>query len=920
MTIPQRPMWRRYLRFWGSDVGADVRDELGYHLEMRTAELIESGLTPEAARGEALRHFGDVEEVERELVALGERHQRVRQWIERLNVSWLDVKLGARMATRNPALSLVAVIGMAVAIAIGAGYYGALGAFLDPSLPLEEGDRIVSIGNRDMASGGSRTHTHDFLTWRGDLRSVRELGAFRGVTRNVITAEGQTEVVTVAEMTATGFEVARVDPLLGRPFTAADEAPGATPVLLIGYEEWQRRFMGDPGVIGEQVRVGETVHTVIGVMPPGFAFPVAHHYWVPLRLSSTEYGPGEGPQLSVFGRLAEGVGLDAARAELAAIGQRVAGDEPRTHEHLVPQLQPYATAFMGIDLYSPSATLGFRAIQLAFGLLLVIVALNVAILFYARAATRMGEIMVRTALGASRARIVTQLFVEALVLSMTAALIGLALAAFGLQKVEQLQSQPGGDFDMPFWVQFGIDWGTVVYGLGLGVLAAAIAGALPALKSTGRRLQSGLQQLSSRTATMRLGGTWTVLIVAQVAIAVAALPAALNVAYGSLENGMRNPAPAAHEMLRATLVLPSDTRTGPDGETDPLFLARYADRSAELIRRLEAEPEVAGVTFASRFPGTESWARMELEAAGAPSTGSAGAEGSGSSLVWPASSVVDPGLFDFFDAPILAGRGFVEGDAGPEATAVIVDRAFADEIGGGMNVLGRRIRYAPEGDEGAEANPWLEIVGVVESFADEFTPTNSFDGTTPRLYRAMDAGLMYPTTLAIRVRGSTPHAFMPRIRDAAATVDPELALAEFLSVGETWAYGQQAMRFLALAISAVMLSVLLLSAAGIYAMMSFLVARRRREIGIRAALGAEPRRVLLATFARSGAQLAAGVGAGLVIAVLLDVVAPGGMIDGGGPLLLAVVSGLMLAIGSAAVLGPARRALSVQPMEALREE
>jgi hypothetical protein len=409
---------------------------------------------------------------------------------------------------------------------------------------------------------------------------------------------------------------------------------------------------------------------------------------------------------------------------------------------------------------------------------------------------------------------------------------------------------------------------------------------------------------------MQIGRTWTALIIVQVAIAVAAMPAAVNFAEQRLGTG--DPAPVANDLLHASLVMArEEIPTRQDAEAyERVFQARFADRTAELIRRLEAEPDVSGVTFASHFPGADLWAPIEVE----------GTETSAETMRFGAwNHRVDIDLFRVFDVPILAGRGFIAGDTREDATAVIVSKTFAERIAGGANVIGRRVRYAQSSGADTEEGQWFEIAGVVPDFADDFTAPNSFDPIMPRLYHAMATGQAYPVMLAVRIRAGSTTAFAARLRDIAATVDPTLTLEQVETVAEAWVRTQQAMWYMGLGIIAVMLSVLLLSAAGIYAMMSFTVARRRREIGIRSALGADPRRVLTGIFARASAQLGIGVAAGLIVAAALDWASPG-MLGERGVILLPAVSAVMIVVGLLAALGPARRGLAVQPTEALREE
>jgi putative ABC transport system permease protein len=915
--VKDKPAWRRWPRLFRRPPGVEVEEELNYHFEERVRGYMERGLSPEAARLAARARLGDLERVRNECASLLAAERRDEERRRLLTMSWLDVKLGMRMMAKYPGLSLVAVLGMAVATAIAAGYFSFFGAVLNPALPLAEGDRVVALLNRNIAEQSDPgVSVHDFGVWRSELKAVRDIGAFREESRNLITADGRTELVRVAVMTASGFRLTRTPPMLGRTLLEEDERASAAPVVVIGYEEWQRRFDAASDIIGRTVRLGQTVHTVIGVMPAGFAFPVNHAYWVGLRLNNFQFPPGAGPSLQVFGRIADDFTLTQARAELETIGRRMSAAYPETHEQIRPQILAYSHGFMGIE--SPEMALAMRALQLMVSLLLAIVAVNVAILVYARTATRTGEIAVRSALGASRSRVVMQLFVEALVLSGAAAVIGLTIAGIGLGKLEDFWTGDAAN-RMPFWLDFGLSRSVIVYVALLAIFAATVVGVLPALKATGRRLQLGLQQFSSRGAAMQLGRTWTALIIVQVAIAVAALPAALNTAEQALRLGTRDPAAAAHRLVKATLTIRAE---GTDARRNSAANeladeAYFANRMTELIRRLGEMPEVSTVSFGERFPGHERWESFEAEVRGSDSRNEAAPQGRSFGA---RPNLVAINFLNVFDAALLAGRGFTSSDARAGASAVIVTEALADRIGGAANVVGRRIRYA--GTDDTEPGPWLEIVGVVRNFADDFKTPNTLDDIAPRVFHAAAPGQANPAAIVVRLRADTPASFEPRLRAMAALVDPSLTLERLESVVAAWEHDQQAMWSMGVGIAAVMFSVLLLSAAGIYAMMSFTVAKRRREIGIRAALGADAWRILPNIFARTSAKLGAGVLAGMIAAVAVQVAmgGPKEVVNSRSAILLALVAALMMTTGLLAALGPARRALSVQPTEALRSE
>ena len=435
-------------------------------------------------------------------------------------VSWLDFKLALRMLIKYPGLTLVGGLAIAFAIAAGAGVFEFVNQVVHPTLPLDEGDRIVGIRNWDAEAGRVVDQaTHDYVTWRAELESVEDLGAFGTLERNLITGQGGGEPVLVAEISASAFRLARVPALLGRPLVETDEQAGAPPVVVIGHRVWQTRFAGNPDVVGQTVLLANAERTVVGVMPKGFAFPFAHSIWVPLRLNVLDYERRQGPAVP-FGRLAPGVTLDEAQAELTSIGRRVAADFPDTHEHLRPEVMPYALSILNRPGFPGLIWIGLMSINVFVIMFLVLVCGNVALLMFARAATRESEIVVRNALGASRGRIIMQLFAEALVLGGVAALLGLAAASFGLKWALDVANTELLGGLLPFWFTDSLSPATLIYAGVLTVLGAGIAGVLPALKVT-RGVDQRLRQTRTGGGGLQFGGVWMAVIVVQVAVTVA---------------------------------------------------------------------------------------------------------------------------------------------------------------------------------------------------------------------------------------------------------------------------------------------------------------------------------------------------------------------------------------------------------------
>ena len=887
-----RTLWRS---LWRSDeLDAAMSEEMRFHIDMEAERLMrERQIDSQEARRQAHVAFGGLARYQAE-----GRDARGLQWIDAMI---LDARLGLRLLVKYRWLTLVGGFAMAIAIAVGASAFEVISEVLNPTLPLEDGDRIVALQYVATDTGNpERRVLREYSAWRNELVSVEQLGAFRTVQHNLVTGNAPPEPVRVAEISASGFDVARTPPLAGRYLVFADERIGAPPVVVIGYEAWRVRFGGDPQIVGQRINLGGLPHTVVGVMPDGFKFPVDHQFWIPLRVNPLMYDRLQGPELYMFGRLVSGVTLEHSQAELTGVGQRLAAAHPATHERLRPVVLPYTREHL--DLTQPGVVWALRIAQILIGALSFVVSVNVAILIYTRTITRLGEIAVRTALGASRLRILSQLFVEGLALSAIGAAAGLLLAHVALDRIQRLLPANG---SLPFWLAFELSTGTVMFALALTVLAAFVMGVMPGIKATGGGLQANMRELHSRTGTP-VGPVWTSLVVAQVAVAVAVLPVAAFLAWQvvRMETG---PGFAAGQYVVGTVAL-SDDRASSDSN-------RVRGRQLEMIARLEQEPGVSAVTFSSSVPGFAPDRRIQFER-GAPLRITGMAE------VNALDVAVE--MFDVYGAQILAGRAFSEGDLGA-ANAAIVNRTFVQQfVDSDQSALGLRFRYSgarrPESIEAGrqpdtKKEEWHQIVGVVSDFP-RFRPAPTSEGA-PTVYHPAAPGEIYPFTLSVRFNGPVPAGFIERFRKIGAEVDPALQVRRAQPLSEFYDQVRSGWRYLAWGIGLVTLSVLLLSAAGIYAMMSFTVEQRTREIGIRSALGAAPHRLFMSVFGRATRQL----GLGLLIGSLLSgaVLMNTSLSLGRATALWLTVAATMLVVGLLAALGPARRGVLMQAAEALRE-
>ena len=869
-----------------------IDHEIGFHIDMEAERLVrEQGLSPDDARRRALVTFGGVQQHRETL-----REGRGTAWLS----GWsLDLKLGLRMLVKYPGLTVVGGLAMAFGIWFGAVTFEMVSMGTNPKLPLPDGDRIVQIRNWDTKANQKEERAlYDFQLWRSTVRSITDLGAYRDASVNVVGADGSAHPAVAAEITASAFRIAPDRPLLGRVLDASDERAGATPVVLLGYTVWRDRFASDPNVVGRTVRIGSGFATVVGVMPERFAFPVSHELWMPLRTDVAGVAPRTGPAITVFGKLAPGATLETAQAELAAIGRRLAADLPATHAQLRSQVRPYAQP----EMQGPDEIIVEILIYSFCIVLLVVVCSNVALLLFARAASRETEILVRSALGATRRRIVTQLFAEALVLGGVAVVVALVAAQLALTNWGRtyLEVNIG---RLPFWYNFGLTPMTVIVACLLAVLGAAIAGVIPARKIT-RGLGAHLKVGTAGGGGVKFGGVWTAVIVTQVALTVA-LPTVVLLEHNEIER-----------IESFDVGFAAEQYLGVDVGVEDASLARFPALLESFRRRVEAQPGVVGVTFVDKLPRDNHVARrVQLVSLGDKST------------YIVSTAAIDPSYFDVLQQPPRAGRAFTAVDLGADSRAVIVDQGFVDMVMHGRSPIGHRVRVGTRSqfDSAAAQLPSYEIVGVVKDL-----------GMTPVAQPQREAGLYFPVVpgsqgalqMIVHTRGD-PLSIATRVRELATAVDPTLRLGSMQRLDR---FANPFLWFLRLwmritiGLTAI---ALLLSLAGIYAVLAYTVARRTREIGVRAALGASARSIITSIFRRPLTQVTIGVVAGSILVGVATVgiqhteqfrgTRPGGLSAGDVALLVAYAA-LMLAVCLLACVVPTWRALRVQPTEALRAE
>jgi predicted permease len=836
------------------------------------------------------------------------REGRGITWLSGLS---LDLKLGFRMLVKYPGLTVVGGLAMAFGIWFGAVTFQMFGMITTTDLPLPDGDRIVRIEAWDSKKLDEEDRVlYDYQLWR-TARSLTDIGAYSDVGANLVGADGSAKPENAAEISASAFRIAPERPLLGRALDESDERAGAPPVVVLGHHVWTERFDRDPRIVGRNVQIGSGFATVVGVMPEGYGFPISHELWLPLRTDVAGLEPLRGGNITVFGRLAPGMTFENAQAELTAFGKRLAAEHPTTHAQLQPYVLPY-TQF-SVNNTDVKAMMGLTYFFVV--ALVVVVCSTVALLLFARAAARETEILVRSALGASRWRIVAQLFAEALVLAGVAVVVGLAAAQLSLTLWGKPYLEMAWGSALPFWIDFELSPTTIGYALALAVIGAVVAGVMPARKITrglGTRLRAG----TAGGGGVSFGGVWTAVIVTQVALTVMFPAVVMLVRSESKRVASYDAGFPTQQYLGVTLGVDGGQEETLTPEKRAALGIRIRTSLEALRGRLEAEPGVSGVTFVDELPG-ESHDARRAEVVSLP----------GIAPKWVAIASVDLSYFDALRAPVLSGRAFTRADLAPDVRVVIVDQGFVDLVMSGRNPTGHRVRLGlgQVADSNAAPLPWYEIVGVVKELG---MANAAMPQREAGVYLPIVPGSQGSLKMIVHGRGD-PLSIAPRVRELAMAVDPAIRVEQMTRLDQVTTPLLWLLSLWTKIIVGLTAVALLLSLAGIYAVLSYTVARRTREIGVRVALGASARRVITSIFKRPLTQVAVGVIAGIVLIVVAATAAGKstqfkgtgiGVLTLGDVALLGGYAILMLGVCTLACVVPTLRALLVQPTEALRTE
>ena len=863
-------------------VAREVDDELAFHIAARVDDLVAGGLSPAAARAAALEEFGDLAAARAELSAMDrqrvERRQR-REW-------WGDVARDVRFAARGlrQQRSFVASAVLTLALGVGAttAVFSVVNAVLLRPPPYPEGDRLVTLAERSEKGGEMRLAAPTVLDWRSLSRSFEGIAAWTAEPTTVL-GGSEPARARVAAVTGEFFPLLRARPLLGRTFTADEAAPGGTATAVVGETFWRTRLGGERDLASRRLEIEGTRYEVVGVMPAYVEFPERADVWVPLVLSASAEARSA-HNWGAIARLRDGVAVERAGAELSDVQRRLKAQYGSEVDGVAATVRTLQDELVG------SARRPLLLLFGAAGLVLLVACTNVASMLLARGAVRQREIGVRAALGAGRGRLVRQLFTESLLLAGLGAAAGLAAGTLVVRLLARLGPEAAG---ARLATAPALDARAVVFAVLVSVAAALLFGLFPAFRLTeGEVGRSLVTRGVAQGARVR---SWNVLVAGEVALAVLLLVGA-GLLMRSFARVLRvEPGFDGRGVLTVALSLPQAKYPG-----DTAVAAAYA----ALLPELRALPGVGEVGVVNRLPLTGGGLNGGLEIDG---------RGKGYATYRAASG----GYFRALGIPLRRGRLLDDAlDRAGAPDAAVVSQSFADRYLGGEDPVGRRIRNLANDSFHYGTARWLTIVGVVGDVRDrsvtaDVEPT-VYVAAAQRPFRARDA------VLTIRGAGDAPPpaaAVRALLRERYASVPAELATMDAVLSGAL-----AARRFTMAVLGLFAATALVLAAVGIYGVVSYRVAQRTQEIGIRIALGAAPRQVrrvvVRDAMAVVGVGLAAGAIGALLMTRLLSSLLYG--VSATDPATFAAVPLLLLAAAWAASDLPARRATRVDPAAALR--
>lgn len=807
-----------------------------------------------------------------------------------------DLRFSVRMLAKQPTLSAIAIVTFGLGIGLTAIVFSIVNGALLKGLPFEGSDRITWVASTQPSQNirAQGVTIPDFMAWREAQTVFSHVAGFSFEPVNLAETEGRPERYSGGLLTADLLPALNVQPILGRGFREGEDLPGADPVILLGYDLWQERFQGSPSVLGTTVRANGLPHTVIGVLPEGFAFPNQEQVWLPLTYDPSLTDRRESRRISVIGRLLPGVTREQAQAQMDGIATRLAQQFPETNQGTGAAVRSFTERVMGPE----SLAFLYTMLGAAIGVL-IIACVNVTNLLLARASTRSVEISVRTALGAGRRRLIQQLLVEVGVLALAGGALGVLISMVGINWfVSATASNPP-----PFFITFELDHRVLLFVLFATTIAAMAAGLVPALRGSRTDINSTLKDGGRGSSSLGASKLTSGLVIAEVAVSCGLLIAA-GLMINSVARLRTTDMPfAVEDVFTARINLPANEY--PAAEDRLQFYE-------SLLPRLSSIPGVRGATLSDGLPASGNGTRVfEVEG---------GVYADQNDFERAREGVVTPGYFTTFDTELLQGRAFTDNDRAGGLQVAVVNESFARRYFPDGNVLGGRIRMARHDGTKWVSDPegaWITVIGVAPDMRMEGIGTNN--QSPAGFYRPIaQTRVGNFVSMALRTDGP-PMQLTTEVRAAVASVDSNLPIFNVMSMQEvidleSWFYRVFGVLFMAFGLAA-----LFLASVGLYGVMSFAVARRTKEMGVRMAMGAQGGQLIGIMMKKGVIQLAVGLVLGLGIAILtagpLQIILF--EVNARDPQVFGMVVLTLAAVGLLASFIPARRVSRVDAVVAL---
>lgn len=804
-----------------------------------------------------------------------------------------DVRYGMRTLVKTPTFTILTILTLALAIGVNTAIFSMMNVLFLQSLPMRDQETIGFIYTHNPGRGIERAYLSpaDFLELRRELDALTDLSAVVRGRPFVLTGRDEPERVTAFEATANTFGMWGVTPTLGRTFLPGEDAPGAEPVAILSHGYWERAFASDPGAVGSTIELDGIATTIVGVMDPEMEFGTLAQadLWTPLHLvdSSTDH---ESRNLWTSGRLAPGATLEQAAQEVQGIWSRLQAEHPE-------QLGAWSAIVFDMHqvLAPPDTWTIFYLLFLTVGFVLLIACSNVATMMVARSSARSREISVRAALGAGRRRIVAQLVTESILLSLSAGVLGLVLARACLMALVWMAGDNSGISN--FFALLEIDRNVLLFTLAVSVLAPIVFGLLPALRASRLNLADTLKEGTrgnSATGGLRLRRG---LVAFQIALALSLMVVAGLTIQAILEMRSMDLGFDPEGLLTLRLDLP---------ETGDPTMSRAESFFDEVERRLGALPGVDAVIYVGNRLGAELPPQLNFVVEGRP-------EPEPEERPWAIVNTISSGGLSALGLPVQRGREFDASDTEDARPVAVINTDAAERFWPDADPIGQRIRFATSG----EAPRWLEIVGITEAL-----PTGDpRNPTAPEVWIPLEQNPRRGLGLLVRASGD-PLAIAEGVRREIWAVDPDQPIGDMRTMDQIIQDFLAAPRTIVSMFAIFAVFALAMAAAGIYGVMAFAVSQRTQEIGIRMALGARGGDVARMIARQATWMIAIGVAVGSLTALALARMLTASVMVGSGigwlPLLGVVVT--LSAAAAIATLVPARRALRIDPIIALRSE